>query len=207
MQSNKLYGLKWLWAVMFMCICIFSAAQENKTNMVHNKQKGPYSLVVDAGGGISFYTAAIGTPAGFHTSINRIHPIGSLRIMWHPDHLLQIGVETGLTDFYTYKVQDGRSGNLIENAVPLLLIFSVPVTRRIHVYAGSGVYLITSKLNYNGKVNSSDYSLGWMVSGSYEYPLTNTLGIAGGMEWLNAFVTQDASLTIQIHLRWKFYSW
>ena len=52
------------------------------------------SVNVFAGGGVSFYLANPGDPADLKSQVSQTHPIGTLRVMWYPDHLLRIGLET-----------------------------------------------------------------------------------------------------------------
>ena len=174
---------------------------------LHSGKKGLYSLNVFVGGGVSFYVADAGTAADLQSQVSKTHPIGTLRIMWYPDHLLRVGLETGITNLYSYNIQDSLSGSISEQAVPLLLVFSMPITKRINLFAGLGGYFITSKLDFEGKTQSGTYSLGWMAAGSYEYPINDKLGLAGEMKLLNAFETKDISLSFQIQLRWKIMEW
>jgi hypothetical protein len=204
MSKNKINGI----GLLAMLICVhFPSAAQDKARTGDTEKNGLYSLNVFAGGGVSFYLTNPGTPYGLNSQVSVSHPIGTLRIMWYPDHLLRIGVETGITNFYSYKFQDSLSGNVIVQSVPLILVFSMPVTKRINVYMGPGGYFITSKLNFEGHTNSGSFSLGWMVAGSYEYPLNDKLGIAGEVKLLDAFETKDASLSVQIQLHWKFMEW
>jgi hypothetical protein len=170
-------------------------------------KEGLYSLNLFAGGGLSFYLANAGTPADLKSRVSKTHPIGTLRIMWYPDHLLKIGLETGITNFYSYKIQDSISGNVVEQAIPILLVFSMPITKHINIFAGPGVYFVTSKLDFEGTTQSSTFSLGWMAAGSYEYPINDKLGLAGEIKLFNAFETKDISLSVQIQLRWKIMEW
>jgi hypothetical protein len=204
MSKNKINGVGLL--VLLICMQFPSFAQEKSLTDVTEKT-GLYSLNVFAGGGVSFYVADPGSPSGLKSQVSQTHAIGTLRVMWYPDHLLRIGLETGITDFYSYKIQDSVSGSLVVQAVPLLLVFSMPITKHINVYLAPGGYFITSKLNYKGYTRSGTFSLGWMVAGSYEYPINDKLGVAGEVKLLDAFETKDASLSVQIQLRWKFMEW
>ena len=204
MSKNKINGIGLL--VLLIFIHVPSFAQEKSVTAVTEK-RGPYSLNVFGGGGVSFYVADPGSPSGLKSQTSQTHAIGTLRVMWYPDHLLRIGLETGITDFYSYKIQDSISGSLVVQAVPLLLVFSMPIAKRFNVYLAPGGYFITSKLDFKGYTKSGTFSLGWMVAGSYEYPINDKLGIAGEVKLLDAFETKDASLSVQIQLRWKFMEW
>ncbi|MBZ5856122.1 outer membrane beta-barrel protein [Flavihumibacter profundi] len=204
MSKNNLYCISWI--VLLQFIHVPSMAQD-KSGIEAEGKRGIYSLNVFAGGGVSFYLANPGTPSDVKSQVSRIHPTGTLRVMWYPDHLLKVGLETGITNFYSYKIQDSISGNVVVQAVPLLLVFSMPITKRINIFAGPGGYFITSKLDYEGQTKSKTFSVGWMAAGSYEYPINDKVGLAGEIKLLNAFETKDVSMSLQIQLRWKFMEW
>jgi len=204
MSKNSVYCIYWL--ILIQCIHVPSIAQQKGDTFPVSKQ-GLYSLNVFVGGGVSYYLVDPGTPADLKSQISKTHPIGTLRIMWYPDNLLRVGLESGITNFYSYKIQDSISGGVVVQAVPLLLVFSMPITKRINLFAGPGGYFITSKLDFEGKTQAGTFSLGWMAAGSYEYPINDKLRLAGEIKLLNAFETKDISLSVQIQLRWKIKEW
>jgi len=204
MSKNRIKDIGLL--AFLICICFPSLAQD-KPMTTDSTKTGSYSLNLFAGGGVSFYVGNPGTPSGLNYQTTETHAIGTLRIMWYPDHLLRIGLETGITDFYSYKIQDSVSVSAVVQAVPLLLVFSMPVARHFNVYVAPGGYFITSKLNFEGSAKSETFSLGWMVAGSYDYPINDRLGLAGEVKLLDAFESKEACLSVQIQLRWKFLEW
>jgi hypothetical protein len=172
------------------------------------KKSGEYALVAYIGGGVSFFGGNSGTPAGLTATKSLVSPAATFRIMWQPDHLLRVGLESGWTRFYSYRVEDNNiKGKVHVQAIPIILVFSMPLFQRFNIYAGPGSYFVTSSLNYETKTNSSTFGLGWMAAVSYEYPLNNKLALVSEFKWLNCWETKDQSLTLQIHLRWKFLTW
>jgi hypothetical protein len=172
------------------------------------KKRGEYSLLVYAGGGISFYTGRSGEPEGFNNDVNRTAVAGTLRVMWQPDHLLSVGFETGWTRFYSYStLHDSLTGHTDVTGVPLLVDFSMPVANRVHVFAGVGGYLISTKLNYLEESSASTLSLGWMAAANYVYPLNKKLSIAGEIKYMNAYENEDANISVQLQLVWKLNTW
>ena len=155
------------------------------------------------GGGVSFYQGTPGTPAGLKATVSDVKPAATIRAMWKPDFLLRVGIETGLVQFYSYTIDDGgvKSSTSLE-AVPILLTFSMPVTRNLNLYTGTGTYMMRSTLDYNDKVTTSSFSLGYMLAAAYDFPLTENLGINTEVKWLKAVPTRDGSLNLQVHLRW-----
>src|SRR5689334_4548368 len=70
---------------------------------IRSKGRGEYALVAYVGGGFSYYATTIDTPDGSqNVQINRRGFPNSLRLMWHPDHRLRMGIESGWIEFYGY---------------------------------------------------------------------------------------------------------
>ena len=176
---------------------------------VNVQQKGKYAFILYAGGGWFEYAAPVGSPAiASSTSYTRGHPIGTARIMWHPDHRLRIGLETGYVDFYEYSVKNGAvTGNLKLTGIPVVVVWSMALSKRLNIFAGVGYYLLTTHLDYNGKVVSRSTSLGVNASVNYVQPLSTKLGIGIECKWTEASQTKDYGLSAQMMLVWKFFEW
>jgi hypothetical protein len=171
--------------------------------------RGEYTLVAYVGTGLSYYSTSIGIPPGLdQVTINRTGVPTTLRVMWHPDHRLRLGLETGWSTLYSYHAQtSGKPVKVYISTVPILIVWSMPIAKRFNIFAGTGAFIINSHVDYAGKVNVDMFSLGWMVAGSYVQPISKRLGIAGEIKWLDAIETEDASLGFQIQLVWKFLRW
>jgi hypothetical protein len=189
---------------MFINHC-FAQSIVKTDSLVQRKQ----SFVLQVGGGLNYYLAAVKIkPAALAGSVNRYSAAGTVRLMWYPRYRLRIGLETGYTNFYSYKVINGNTkGKLSLEAIPVLVVWSMQLVRRVNVYAGIGSYLLTTRLNYDGKVNSSAWVLGTNIALSYTQPLSKKIGIAAEAKWMNSFETKDAAISIQAQLVWKFLQW
>ncbi|MBL0358993.1 MAG: hypothetical protein IPP72_19975 [Chitinophagaceae bacterium] len=102
------------------------------------------SFVLQAGGGASYYTAHVNTSSVAYTgTLNKWSPAGTLRLMWYPRYRLRLGLETGFTNFYRYKVTDtSGQGQVSLQAIPLLVVWSMQVLPRLNIYAGFGSYIL-----------------------------------------------------------------
>jgi hypothetical protein len=165
-------------------------------------------MIIYAGGGVSHYSSQSGIPTYFETSEKKEGGAGTFRILWHPDHRLRAGVESGWTTFYSYKLENTPlPGKLSLTAIPLLAEFSMPVVRGLYVYGGAGIYFLTSKLEYAGSIKAHDRALGWMAAISYNYRISRILSASAEIKWLDASETQNATLSAQLLLAWKFLEW
>lgn len=165
--------------------------------------------MVYAGGGLFSYLSSVGSSGtGINTAIVRLHPTGTLRIMWHPDHRLRVGLESGYNDFYSYQLKNGsNTGKVLLTGIPLLVVWSMAITKRINIFAGIGSYLMTTHLHYHGKVESNSLSLGFNPSANYVQPITERFGIGAELKWTEASQTRDYGLSAQVLLVWKFVEW
>lgn len=180
-----------------------AVAQGTKKN-ANPKRIRQYALVLSVGAGVATYTSNI-INQGLQIGSKRTYPDATIRVMWHPNYRLRVGIETGYTNFYSYSIKNGeKTGNVTLSAIPMLIVWSVPIVKRVNLFAGFGSYYLTTHLNYQGKVNSSSYSLGSNLAINYVQPITKKLGIAAEFKWINAFQTKDNQIALQAHLVWKF---
>jgi hypothetical protein len=176
--------------------------------LADSTHSGRYALVLYAGGGLSWYPGEAGTPKQLDTRSQRLGPSATARLMWLPDHRLRVGFESGWTTLYSYTIEGpGPKGRVQQMAVPLLLMWSMPLTRRFSLFAGYGTYRLTSKLDYLGITRSSTFSLGYAAALSYVLPLGPTTSISFEGKWYNAAETRHTVLAFQTELVWKLYRW
>ncbi len=184
------------------------ACKAQSEAVTDSTKRGPYSLVTYVGGGLMRFVGTAGTPPGYQKSIHKTGGAATFRVMWHPDHRLKFGIESGWTQFYSYDVQGGLNVAKVNlTGVPLLLVFSMPITKHISVFAGTGGYMLTSNLEYQGTVNATTFAIGYMASAMYTVPLSQRLSLAGEFKWMNARETKDGSLSLQLLVLYKVFEW
>ena len=129
--------------------------------------------------------------------------------MWKPDYRVKAGFETGYVTFYSYQLTDanGNKGNISLNAVPLLLEFSVSIKKHVNLFAGPGVYLLKTNLDYAGKTFSEKLSTGWMAAAAYTQPITKEFSLGAEAKWLYASETIRGSFGLQLQANWSFLRW
>jgi hypothetical protein len=92
------------------------------------------------------------------------------------------------------------------SGVPLIAVWSMNILK-VDLFAGAGYYYLNSNLDYHGTVSAHTWSLGWLAAASYTHPLSENLGVAGEIKWMNAVENQDVVMTIQVQLVWKLLEW
>lgn len=207
MLGNKIkYSITMCFFLAFS-IASFAQTKSSGGEFLPAKRVGRgYALVAYVSGGLGYYTSGGGTTTFLKTKVTKLNPLATVRVMWYPDHLLRLGVETGYVTFYTYTLKD-TVGKVALNAIPFLVEWSMPITKRLNAFVGTGVYFLNSKLRYDGKASSTKASLGWVAAVSYTQPLTKNLGIATELKYMDASETVNALACVQVQLVWKFFKW
>lgn len=192
----------------FCLICLSGYGQEEEFTLQPSK-RGAYAWVVTASGGAGYFVSNQGAPPFLSRKISNLSHVTNVRLMWHPDHLLHVGVETGHLTFYTYRFRDSvaREGTVRLTAIPVLIEWNMAVTKRLNLFVGSGVYFLRTNLDYRGKTTSKKLSIGWMAAGSYIHPLSANVGLGTELKWMNATETANGILSLQLQLVWKFLNW
>jgi hypothetical protein len=198
--------------VFIFCICsIISLTIHSQEEGFTSEpvKRGEYSLVAYISGGFGVYVSNAGAPSYLQPNVSNSGRAGTFRLMWHPDHLLKVGIETGHLTFYTYTFQDSvrNSGKVRLNATPLLIEWTMAVSKRLNVFAGSGVYFLTTHLDYAGKTSAKKASIGWMAAASYIHPLSENVGLGTEIKWMDPAETTDGLITAQLQLVWRFKKW
>ena len=165
-------------------------------------------LVLSLGGGSSYFLGEAGVPGHLNTVPQRFGPALTARLMWHPEHLIRVGVESGWVHFYGYSMEgNGIKGSADLSAIPLLLQWSMRIGPRLQVFAGWGTYRLHSTLELLGRTRSASFSQGYAAAISYSLPLSDRFDAAIEAKWMNAFVTQHHLLAVQCRIDWKFLEW
>lgn len=172
-------------------------------------RRKPYSFILYVSGGFGYFLSNNGAPAYVQSKLARVNPVATARIMWKPDHRLKAGFESGFMTFYSYRLTDGagKKGKVALNAIPLLLEFSVSLKRHFNLFAGPGVYILQSAINFEGRTASKKVTQGWMAAAAYTAPLSKNISLGAEAKWLYGAETIKGSAGLQVQLAWKFMKW
>lgn len=137
----------------------------------------------------------------------------SVRIMWKPNHLLNIGIESG---YLTVSKQDSiivstpfdsTSFKARLNAIPILLVFNMKVAK-IDLFYGMGLSYLTTRLEaFDERVVVGNWYYCYNIALAYNYPITKNIDI--GIEAKSYFFPKLQTLTggISINLSYQFLHW
>ena len=168
-----------------------------------------YSLSTEIGVGYSRYFTTID-----YDDLNQNGFSGTVRVMWNPEHLLSLGLESGYQYLYSLDVSDYSTefGNTNVKAsmytIPIFIVFSMKVLPNIKLSAGSGFYLLfNSGEAFGDELSSNQISIGAHMGISYTYPLNNSMAVGGELLYSYFSKLQDQTVAIQFVFVYDFLKW
>ena len=168
-----------------------------------------YSLSTTIGVGYARYFTTMD-----YDDLNQNGFSGTVRVMWNPEHLLSIGLETGYQYLYSLDVSDYDTefGNTNISAsmytIPIFIVFSMKVLPNINLTAGSGTYLLyNSGEAFGDQLSSHQISIGAHAGISYTYPINNSMAIGGELLYSYFSKLQDQTVALQFLFVYDFLKW
>jgi hypothetical protein len=166
-----------------------------------------YSLSTELGVGYSRYFTTMD-----YDDLNQNGFSGTVRVMWNPEHLLSLGLESGYQYLYSLDVSDFSTefGNTNVKAsmytVPIFIVFAMKVLPNIKLTAGTGAYLLfNSGEAFGDELSSNQISIGAHVGASYTYPINNSMAIGGELLYSYFSKLQDQTVAIQFIFVYDFF--
>jgi len=167
--------------------------------MLPQQNEKTYSISTELGVGYSRYITTMD-----YDDLNQNGFSGTVKMMWNPEHLLSIGLESGYQQLYSLDVSDYDTefGNTNVSAsmhtVPVFIVFAMKVLPNIKLTAGSGMYLLfNSGEAFGDALSSNQISIGAHVGASYTYPINNSMAIGGELLYSYFSKLQDQTVAIQ----------
>jgi hypothetical protein len=185
--------------IFFISIAVFPQSQDTM-----------YYLTAELGAGYSRYITTLD-----NKDLNQNGFSGTVRIMWHPEHLLSLGLETGYQYLYslksTYSVEGVGSSEVKASmiCVPIMGIYSMKVFPKtlpnLEFKFSSGVFLLFSSGEaFGDEIKSSQISIGFSGAATYLHPLNDLISIGGELKYYYVSKIQDADLSLQFVFSYKF---
>jgi hypothetical protein len=168
-----------------------------------------YSLSTEIGAGYSRFFTTMDSD-----ELNKNGFSGTVRVMWNPEHLLSIGLETGYQYLYSfdYSSYDTEFGTTDISAsmytIPVFIVFSMKVLPNIKLSAGSGMYLLyNSGKAFGDNLSSNQISIGAHTGISYTYPINESMAVGGELLYSYFSKLQDQTVALQFLFVYDFLKW
>jgi hypothetical protein len=139
---------------------------------------------------------------------------GTIRLMWQPEHLLSVGLESGYHHLYTYEVSNLSTEFGVTDAqskltaIPLFFVAAMAIVPSVELIGGIGpTFLHTSFESFGYETTSKQISTSYFIAGSYEYPLNGSLTIGGELSYYRINKIEDSTLSLRFILGYNLLSW
>jgi len=149
-----------------------------------------------------------------YNGLNKNGFSGTIRLMWEPEHILSIGIESGYLQLYDLSGQstlgDGTTFNVSSEltAVPILSVFSMEIFKNLKLSMGSGIFILTSKVDaLDNPVQSDQVSTGVLGAVSYLWPLSHNISLGGEVKYYLINKIEDGDLNFQLSLQYKLLAY
>jgi hypothetical protein len=150
--------------IIGFCICLCSVNAIAQSNKPETKTYR-YSIYGGVGPNIYFNNLVIGADY-----VNELNYSFSGKLMWEPEHLLSLGIESGYIRLYTLDFGDQSSATIVNSAIPIHLVVTMKILKTYYFSFASGQTILLNDVSTekNGEINASVLSLG-DLSGSIGY--------------------------------------
>jgi len=168
-----------------------------------------YTLSTEIGIGYSRYFTSLD-----YNDLNKNGFSGTVKIMWNPEHLLSIGLETGYQYLYSIDVSDYNTELGVTDfsasmyTIPVFIVFAMKVAPNIKLIAGTGMYLLyNSGSLFDIPLESNQISIGAHAGISYTYPISNSLALGGELAYSYFSKIQDSAVALQFLFVYDFFEY
>lgn len=189
--------------------------------VVAEKDEKPYHLNAFIGIGYNRFISGIE-----EKGLNKNGFNGTIRIMWSPEYLLRVGLESGYIKLFSVDVKNldtdfGRTylrTNM--SAVPLFIMWSMDLGKKVDINIGTGGFLLYSSVDsFGNKVTSTEFSNGYIISLTYLTTLHRDLDIGVELKWdyINKIGNElrwgslnrlsDGHILLQLIFKYQFLEW
>lgn len=168
----------------------------------------PRNINLNLGLGYSYYLTSLE-----YKNLHRRPFVLTTRLMWQPEHLLRIGLESGYVPLYLIETKDAQSVfgetdvNISLDAVPILFIFSMAFHPKVEIFGGIGGFILISEMDsFDNKVSSTSWSNGSVLGSSlWAFEKGNW---CVGVEVKTYYISKidDWDLLLQLRLQYKLFS-
>jgi len=187
-----------------------------------SEEKGkPYELNAFAGVGYNRFISGLQ-----EEGLNKNGFNATLRVMWSPEYLLRIGLETGYVKVFSVDVKnlDTEFGKTYlktsMSAIPIFIVWSMDLGKKVDINIGTGGFILYSSVDsFGNKVTSTEFSSGYIISLTYLKKIYHDLDLGIEVKWdyINKIGNElrwgslnrlsDGHILIQLMFKYKLLEW
>jgi hypothetical protein len=179
--------------VVFVFCLIFTSLHAQTENPAPVK-KDPFAFYAGIGPNIYFNNLVLAKD-----DVNEFNYSIAGRIMWEPEHLLSLGVESGYYRLYTVNIPELPDVKISNSAIPIQVVISMKILKKFYCNFSSGQTILINKVHTPaaGDVNASTLSLGdFAGTFGYKYPLKNHFSLQAELKYFHASKLNDSNAAL-----------
>jgi len=186
--------LKRIIIIKLLIIACSIHAIAQTTNYTKPKKKSKFAVYAGFGPNYYFNNLALGK-----SYVNDFNYSFTGRVMWEPEHLLSLGIESGYYRLYTYNTPEPNKVHIANTAVPIQIVVSMRVLQNFYVNFAMGQAVLLNKIHTenSGDFSASSFSVA-DFSGTlgYRHKLSNRFSIGAETKYYysGAFVDRNIAL-------------
>ena len=211
MYNNK-KNILFLLAIFLFSVTVTAVAEKNEK---------PYQLNAFAGIGYNRFISGLE-----EDGLNKNGFNATFRIMWSPEYLLRVGLESGYIKLFSVNIKHldtdfGRTYlKTSMSAVPLFILWSMDLGKKVDINIGTGGFLLYSSVDsFGNKVTSTEFSSGYIISLTYLTNLYRDLDVGVEIKWdyINKIGNElrwgslnrlsDGHILLQLIFKYNFLEW
>jgi len=136
------------------------------------------------------------------------------RLMWQPEHILRIGLESGYLPLYYLEtkfydtVYGDTDAELSLNSVPIIAVFAMEVYDNFEIFGGIGGFILISRVSsFGNTVGSTSWSNAYELGMNYLYPVSEKLKIGGELKSYYILRLENFDLVFNVMFRYTLFSY
>jgi hypothetical protein len=195
---------------LILAFCLFAVT----VSLLAQNKEEVRSLKLTLSGGYGHYFNTFTNVSDQDIQNNR--PAFSGKLLWQPEHLLRIGLESGYYFIYsTTRIQtDNSSEKLTSNlkVVPIFISLSMKVVNHLELNFATGVAYMIYSVNINkskqNKVVGHTYSMSNYAAGfTYYIPIGKKFELGTEIKYMYLGKTDDHHVSALLNVSYKIKNW
>jgi low affinity Fe/Cu permease len=183
--------LKRIIIIKLLVIACAIHAIAQTTNYTKPKRK---KFAVYAGVGPNYYFNNIEVGKSY---VNKFNYSFTGRVMWEPEHLLSLGVESGYYRLYTYNTPN--QVHIANTAIPIQIVLSMKFLQNFYVNFAMGQSVLLNKINTesSGNFSASTFSVAdFSGTVGYRHMLGNRFSISTEAKFYYSSAFTDRNIAV-----------
>jgi hypothetical protein len=186
MKIHKLY--------IAAIICFFTTNLLAQTESLPPAKKDKFAVYAGIGPNIYFNNLVLAKDY-----VNPVQYSFAGRIMWEPEHLLSLGLESGYYRLYSVSFPEQPEVKISNSAIPIQVVVSMKFLKTFYFNFSSGQTILINKVHTPkyGDIDASTLSLGdYAGTLGYKYKLKKHLSILAEVKFFHASKLDDKNMAL-----------